>query len=99
MVVQFSPLANAVYDSGCVSTCVFNTDSGRSSSSSKGERLSAKMRSLPGSNEPYEASSPKELGEESVPPSNSGKNYDSFCMSCTVSLKTLVYLVGDDTII
>nr|XP_046260673.1 intraflagellar transport protein 88 homolog isoform X3 [Scatophagus argus] len=35
-------------------------DSGHSSNSSKGERLSAKMRSLPGSNEPYEASSPKE---------------------------------------
>lgn len=44
----------------------FCTDSGRSSSSTKGERLSAKMRSLPGSNEPYEASSPKELGEETI---------------------------------
>lgn len=40
---------------------MFSADSG---SSSRGERLSAKMRSLPGSNEPYEASSPKELGEE-----------------------------------
>ncbi|KAM4731193.1 intraflagellar transport protein 88 homolog isoform 4-T4 [Anableps anableps] len=38
-----------------------SADSGRSSSSSKGERLSTKMRSLPGSNEPYETSSPKEL--------------------------------------
>ncbi|XP_027878692.1 intraflagellar transport protein 88 homolog isoform X2 [Xiphophorus couchianus] len=43
--------------------------SGRSSSSSsKGERLSAKMRSLPGSNEPYEASSPKELDASYVDP-------------------------------
>ncbi|XP_030613371.1 intraflagellar transport protein 88 homolog isoform X3 [Archocentrus centrarchus] len=43
-------------------------DSGRSSSSTKGERLSAKMRSLPGSNEPYEASSPKELDASYVDP-------------------------------
>lgn len=47
-----------------VSACVFCADSGHSSNSTKGERLSAKMRSLPGSNEPYEASSPKEIGEE-----------------------------------
>ncbi|KAM4731191.1 intraflagellar transport protein 88 homolog isoform 2-T2 [Anableps anableps] len=46
---QFSPLLDS------------ERDSGRSSSSSKGERLSTKMRSLPGSNEPYETSSPKEL--------------------------------------
>uniref|UniRef100_A0AAX7T6M5 Intraflagellar transport protein 88 homolog n=1 Tax=Astatotilapia calliptera TaxID=8154 RepID=A0AAX7T6M5_ASTCA len=46
----------------------FCTDSGRSSSSTKGERLSAKMRSLPGSNEPYEASSPKELDASYVDP-------------------------------
>ncbi|XP_061579063.1 intraflagellar transport protein 88 homolog [Cololabis saira] len=39
-----------------------------SSSSTKGERLSAKMRSLPGSNEPYEASSPKELDVSYVDP-------------------------------
>lgn len=45
-----------------------SADSGRSSSSSKGERLSAKMRSLPGSNEPYEASSPKELDASYVDP-------------------------------
>ncbi|XP_023192422.1 intraflagellar transport protein 88 homolog isoform X1 [Xiphophorus maculatus] len=52
---QFSPL--------------LDSDSGRSSSSSsKGERLSAKMRSLPGSNEPYEASSPKELDASYVDP-------------------------------
>ncbi|XP_015234356.1 PREDICTED: intraflagellar transport protein 88 homolog isoform X1 [Cyprinodon variegatus] len=43
-------------------------DSGRSSSGSKGERLSAKMRSLPGSNEPYEARSPKELDASYVDP-------------------------------
>uniref|UniRef100_A0A669DKI2 Intraflagellar transport protein 88 homolog n=1 Tax=Oreochromis niloticus TaxID=8128 RepID=A0A669DKI2_ORENI len=49
----------------CVCFC---TDSGRSSSSTKGERLSAKMRSLPGSNEPYEASSPKELDASYVDP-------------------------------
>lgn len=43
--------------------CVLCADSSHSSSSStKGERRSTKMRSLPGSNEPYEASSPKELG-------------------------------------
>ncbi|XP_043987782.1 intraflagellar transport protein 88 homolog isoform X3 [Gambusia affinis] len=52
---QFSPL--------------LDSDSGRSSSSStKGERLSAKMRSLPGSNEPYEASSQKELDASYVDP-------------------------------
>uniref|UniRef100_A0A3Q2PM19 Intraflagellar transport 88 homolog n=1 Tax=Fundulus heteroclitus TaxID=8078 RepID=A0A3Q2PM19_FUNHE len=45
-----------------------SADSGRSSSSSKGERLSAKMRSLPASNEPYEASSPKELDASYVDP-------------------------------
>uniref|UniRef100_A0A668SL31 Intraflagellar transport protein 88 homolog n=1 Tax=Oreochromis aureus TaxID=47969 RepID=A0A668SL31_OREAU len=49
----------------CVCFC---TDSGRSSSSTKGERLSAKMRSLPGSNEPYEANSPKELDASYVDP-------------------------------
>ncbi|XP_034057365.1 intraflagellar transport protein 88 homolog isoform X12 [Gymnodraco acuticeps] len=38
------------------------------SSSTKGERLSAKMRSLPGSNEPYEASSPKEIDASYVDP-------------------------------
>uniref|UniRef100_A0AAQ5YSD9 Intraflagellar transport protein 88 homolog n=1 Tax=Amphiprion ocellaris TaxID=80972 RepID=A0AAQ5YSD9_AMPOC len=43
-------------------------DSGHSSSSTKGERLSAKMRSLPGSNEPYETSSPKELDASYVDP-------------------------------
>uniref|UniRef100_A0AAQ4S7J3 Intraflagellar transport protein 88 homolog n=1 Tax=Gasterosteus aculeatus aculeatus TaxID=481459 RepID=A0AAQ4S7J3_GASAC len=34
----------------------------------KGERLSAKMRSLPGSNEPYEANSPKEIDASYVDP-------------------------------
>ncbi|KAI3356058.1 hypothetical protein L3Q82_017320 [Scortum barcoo] len=43
-------------------------DSAHSSSSTKGERLSAKMRSLPGSNEPYEASSPKEIDASYVDP-------------------------------
>ncbi|XP_042282376.1 intraflagellar transport protein 88 homolog isoform X2 [Thunnus albacares] len=43
-------------------------DSGHSSNSTKGERLSAKVRSLPGSNEPYEASSPKELDASYVDP-------------------------------
>uniref|UniRef100_A0A8C4EYM1 Intraflagellar transport protein 88 homolog n=1 Tax=Dicentrarchus labrax TaxID=13489 RepID=A0A8C4EYM1_DICLA len=51
-----------------VSACVFCTDSGHSSNSTKGERLSAKMRSLPGSNEPYEASSPKEIDASYVDP-------------------------------
>ncbi|XP_069569502.1 intraflagellar transport protein 88 homolog isoform X2 [Brachyistius frenatus] len=53
---QFSPLL----DSG--------RDSGHSSNSTKGERLSARMKSLPGSNEPYEASSPKELDASYVDP-------------------------------
>ncbi|XP_029385571.1 intraflagellar transport protein 88 homolog isoform X4 [Echeneis naucrates] len=39
-----------------------------SGSSTKGERLSAKMRSLPASSEPYEASSPKELDASYVDP-------------------------------
>ncbi|XP_037646277.1 intraflagellar transport protein 88 homolog isoform X8 [Sebastes umbrosus] len=43
-------------------------DSSHSSSSTKGERMSAKMRSLPGSNEPYEASSPKEIDASYVDP-------------------------------
>ncbi|MBZ3881591.1 Intraflagellar transport protein 88-like protein [Sciurus carolinensis] len=34
-----------------------------SSASSKGERLSAKLRALPGTNEPYESSSNKEIGK------------------------------------
>ncbi|MED6281966.1 Intraflagellar transport protein 88, partial [Characodon lateralis] len=52
---QFSPLLDPERDSS-------------SSSSSKGERLSAKMRSLPGTSEPYEASSPKELDASYVDP-------------------------------
>ncbi|XP_023259037.1 intraflagellar transport protein 88 homolog isoform X3 [Seriola lalandi dorsalis] len=43
-------------------------DSSHSSNSTKGERLSAKMRSLPASNEPYEASSQKELDASYVDP-------------------------------
>lgn len=46
---------------------VLRADSSHSSSSTKGERLSAKMRSLPSSSEPYETSSPKELGERAAP--------------------------------
>ncbi|XP_026150890.1 intraflagellar transport protein 88 homolog isoform X2 [Mastacembelus armatus] len=45
-----------------------SADSSHSSSSTKGERLSARMRSLPASNEPYEASSPKELDVSYVDP-------------------------------
>uniref|UniRef100_A0A673BGR6 Intraflagellar transport protein 88 homolog n=1 Tax=Sphaeramia orbicularis TaxID=375764 RepID=A0A673BGR6_9TELE len=45
-----------------------SSESGHSSNSMKGERLSAKMRSLPGSNEPYEASNPKELDASYVDP-------------------------------
>ncbi|XP_026232210.1 intraflagellar transport protein 88 homolog isoform X1 [Anabas testudineus] len=44
------------------------TDSSHSSNSTKVERLSAKMRSLPTSNEPYEANSPKELDASYVDP-------------------------------
>ncbi|XP_034429557.1 intraflagellar transport protein 88 homolog isoform X3 [Hippoglossus hippoglossus] len=43
-------------------------DSSHSSNSTKGERLSARMRSLPASNEPYEANSPKELDASYVDP-------------------------------
>lgn len=42
---------------------MFSVDRSHSGGSTKGERLSAKMRSLPVSNEPYESSAPKELGE------------------------------------
>ncbi|XP_022596054.1 intraflagellar transport protein 88 homolog isoform X3 [Seriola dumerili] len=45
-----------------------SADSSHSSNSTKGERLSAKMRSLPASNEPYEASSQKELDASYVDP-------------------------------
>ncbi|XP_029967937.1 intraflagellar transport protein 88 homolog [Salarias fasciatus] len=45
-----------------------SADSGHSSSSTRGERLSARMRSLPGSDEPYETSSPKELDASYVDP-------------------------------
>uniref|UniRef100_A0A8C3G902 Intraflagellar transport 88 homolog n=1 Tax=Cyclopterus lumpus TaxID=8103 RepID=A0A8C3G902_CYCLU len=41
---------------------------GDSNNNNKRERLSAKMRSLPGSNEPYEASSPKEIDASYVDP-------------------------------
>ncbi|XP_029567675.1 intraflagellar transport protein 88 homolog isoform X2 [Salmo trutta] len=45
-------------------------DSGHSShgTSAKGERLSAKMRALPGSNEPYEASSQRDIDASYVDP-------------------------------
>ncbi len=44
--------------------CVFS-DSGQSShgTSAKGERLSVKLKTLPGSNEPYETSTQQEIGE------------------------------------
>ncbi|XP_038617721.1 intraflagellar transport protein 88 homolog isoform X2 [Tachyglossus aculeatus] len=45
------------------------SDSGQSSgASSRGERLSAKLRSLPGANEPYESSSNKEIDVSYVDP-------------------------------
>ncbi|XP_023554933.1 intraflagellar transport protein 88 homolog [Octodon degus] len=45
------------------------SDSGQNSSaSSKGERLSAKLRALPGTNEPYESSSNKEIDASYVDP-------------------------------
>uniref|UniRef100_A0A7N6BLK3 Intraflagellar transport 88 homolog n=1 Tax=Anabas testudineus TaxID=64144 RepID=A0A7N6BLK3_ANATE len=53
---------------GDVRVCVFCADSSHSSNSTKVERLSAKMRSLPTSNEPYEANSPKELDASYVDP-------------------------------
>ncbi|KAJ1113787.1 hypothetical protein NDU88_002029 [Pleurodeles waltl] len=46
-----------------------SSDSGQSSgTSAKGERLSAKLRSLPGTNEPYEASNNKEIDASYVDP-------------------------------
>ncbi|XP_042175703.1 intraflagellar transport protein 88 homolog isoform X5 [Oncorhynchus tshawytscha] len=47
-----------------------DSDSGHSShgTSAKGERLSAKMRALPGSNEPYEASSQRDIDASYVDP-------------------------------
>ncbi|XP_031654804.1 intraflagellar transport protein 88 homolog isoform X13 [Oncorhynchus kisutch] len=47
-----------------------SSDSGHSShgTSAKGERLSAKMRALPGSNEPYEASSQRDIDASYVDP-------------------------------
>uniref|UniRef100_A0A674MDW3 Intraflagellar transport 88 homolog n=1 Tax=Takifugu rubripes TaxID=31033 RepID=A0A674MDW3_TAKRU len=50
------------------SVCVFPVDRSHSGGSAKGERLSAKMRSLPVSNEPYETSAPKELDASYVDP-------------------------------
>uniref|UniRef100_A0A8I3PF52 Intraflagellar transport protein 88 homolog n=1 Tax=Canis lupus familiaris TaxID=9615 RepID=A0A8I3PF52_CANLF len=46
-----------------------SSDSGQNcSASSKGERLSAKLRALPGTNEPYESSSNKEIDASYVDP-------------------------------
>ncbi|XP_036830835.1 intraflagellar transport protein 88 homolog isoform X6 [Oncorhynchus mykiss] len=52
------------------SEVVIKADSGHSShgTSAKGERLSAKMRALPGSNEPYEASSQRDIDASYVDP-------------------------------
>ncbi|XP_041662530.1 intraflagellar transport protein 88 homolog [Cheilinus undulatus] len=54
-------LLSPLLDSGRDSSC-------SSSSSTKGECLSTKMRSLPGLHEPYEASSPKELDASYMDP-------------------------------
>ncbi|GAB5566212.1 intraflagellar transport protein 88 homolog isoform X1 [Prionailurus iriomotensis] len=54
------------------------SDSGQScSASSKGERLSAKLRALPGTNEPYESSSNKEIGKCWCPPPSSYRHNGS----------------------
>ncbi|XP_075448401.1 intraflagellar transport protein 88 homolog [Ascaphus truei] len=46
-----------------------SSDSGQSSgTSAKGERVSAKLRSLPGTNDPYEASSNKEIDASYIDP-------------------------------
>ncbi|XP_069496107.1 intraflagellar transport protein 88 homolog isoform X2 [Ambystoma mexicanum] len=46
-----------------------SSDSGQSSgTSAKGERLSAKLRSLPGTNDPYEASNNKEIDASYIDP-------------------------------
>uniref|UniRef100_A0A3P8U457 Intraflagellar transport protein 88 homolog n=1 Tax=Amphiprion percula TaxID=161767 RepID=A0A3P8U457_AMPPE len=67
--VLTSPKKSSIMESKQLSPVLDSgRDSGHSSSSTKGERLSAKMRSLPGSNEPYETSSPKELDASYVDP-------------------------------
>ncbi|XP_075967580.1 intraflagellar transport protein 88 homolog isoform X3 [Anarhichas minor] len=63
-----TPVLSSPKKAGVIPEMDVKADSGRSSSSTKGERLSAKMRSLPGSNEPYEASSPKEIDASYVDP-------------------------------
>lgn len=45
-----------------------SSDSGHSSGSTRGERLSSRLRSLPGNNDPYETSGPKELDASYVDP-------------------------------
>lgn len=45
-----------------------SSDSGHSSGSTRGERLSSRLRSLPGNNDPYESSGPKELDASYVDP-------------------------------
>lgn len=61
-------------------------DRSHSGGSTKGERLSAKMRSLPVPSEPYESSAPKELGEKRSPftsrsPVCSRRDLGSLCCS------------------
>lgn len=62
------------YDSLEYSTNAFLflfSDSGQNNSaSSKSERLSAKLRALPGTDEPYESSGNKEIGKCWPPPSS-----------------------------
>lgn len=54
-----------MFASAALTGCVFS-DSGQSNhgTSAKGERLSVKLKTLPGSNEPYEASTQQEIGEK-----------------------------------
>lgn len=58
----------------CVFIFVFSDSGQNYSASSKGERLSARLRALPGTNEPYESSSNKEIGKcpHPVPPHTAG---------------------------
>ncbi|XP_077947004.1 intraflagellar transport protein 88 homolog isoform X2 [Gasterosteus aculeatus] len=61
-----TPVLASPKKAGVVTEADVKADAGHGNT--KGERLSAKMRSLPGSNEPYEANSPKEIDASYVDP-------------------------------
>ncbi|RVE58222.1 hypothetical protein OJAV_G00206940 [Oryzias javanicus] len=63
-----TPVLTSPMKSSITGTFVFLTSAVDSSNSSRGERRGGKNISLPGSNEPYESSSPKELDADYVDP-------------------------------